>query len=139
MRIWDLPPEELCREHLLGEHVEAHAIWSIITKRMKGYSNHPEVLRWKGKLAALYTRHEEIAAEMARRGYVHRSSLDKKLATGSHFQREKVDTVEEQRRLLRLKGCGCSLRWDSGDRLHRNPGPRSLHDKDIRRGIANHG
>jgi hypothetical protein len=24
MRIWDLPPERLCRQHLLGEHREGH-------------------------------------------------------------------------------------------------------------------
>ena len=33
MRTWDIPPEKLCRQHLLGEHRELHAIWSIITKK----------------------------------------------------------------------------------------------------------
>ena len=109
MRIWDVPPEELCREHLLGEHVEAHAVWSIITKGLKGYSHHPEVLRWKGKLAALYIRHEDMAQEMKRRGYSHKSPLDRKLVTGARTQHEFVDTLEEQYRLLRLKKCECRL------------------------------
>jgi len=50
MRIWDIAPEKLCRNHLLGEHRELHAVWAILTKDKKGYSRHPEVLRWKGKL-----------------------------------------------------------------------------------------
>src|SRR6185312_17174317 len=58
MRVWDLPPRILCRQHLLGEHLELHAIWAVLTKGRKGYSRHPETLRWKGKLKALYKRHE---------------------------------------------------------------------------------
>lgn len=107
MRIWDLPPAGLCRNHLLAEHRELHAVWSILTKGKKGYSRHPEVLRWKGKLKALYLRHEAEAAEMGRRGYVHRSPLEKPLATGSPAQDDMVDGIEEQKRLLRSKGCAC--------------------------------
>ncbi len=29
MRVWDLPPKKLCREHLLGEHREFHTIWLV--------------------------------------------------------------------------------------------------------------
>jgi len=35
MRIWDLPVKDLCKNHLLGEHRELHAIWSILTKNTK--------------------------------------------------------------------------------------------------------
>ena len=45
MRIWDIPPEKLCRNHLLGEHNEQHAIWSILTHNKKGFSHHPETIR----------------------------------------------------------------------------------------------
>jgi hypothetical protein len=69
LRIWDLSPKKLCRQHLLGEHRELHAIWSILTKNKKGYSKHPEVLRWKGKLKALYLRYERLVTEMGERGY----------------------------------------------------------------------
>jgi len=58
MRVWDINPEKLCRNHLLGEHREIHGIWSILTKGKKGYANHPETLRWKGRLKALYRRHQ---------------------------------------------------------------------------------
>jgi hypothetical protein len=109
MRIWDIEPSKLCREHLLGEHRELHAIWSIITKGKKGYSKHPETLRWKGKLKALYTRHEKLVGEMKKRDYNHRSPLDARLATGKSIQLEMVNSIEEQRKRIKRKGCKCKL------------------------------
>jgi hypothetical protein len=47
MRIWDIPPRALCRQHLLGEHRELHAVWAVLTQGKSGYSRHPETLRWK--------------------------------------------------------------------------------------------
>lgn len=107
MRIWDIEPRELCRKHLLGEHRELHAVWNIITKGKKGYSNHPETKRWNGKLAALYKRHEVQVEEMVRRGYYHKSPLDKKLAVGKEIQDEHIDSPKVQRQLLRIKNCTC--------------------------------
>lgn len=78
MRIWDISPAKLCKNHLLGEHRELHAIWAIITENKKGYSKHPETIRWVGKLGALYFRHEQLVKEMKDRGYNHHSPLDKK-------------------------------------------------------------
>ena len=48
MRIWDVNPGYLNRQSLLGEHRELHAIVSIIKNNKKGYSRHPETLRWMG-------------------------------------------------------------------------------------------
>lgn len=107
MRVWDVPPDFLCRSHLLGEHRELHAIWSVITQGKKGYSRHPETLRWKGKLAALYRRHEELVTEMSARGYTHRSPLDRKLATGFTNQDVFVDDFESQLMMLMKKECDC--------------------------------
>lgn len=109
MRIWDIPPERLCRDHLLGEHSELHAVWSILTQGKKGYAHHPEVLRWKGKLKALYLKHEGIVEEMLRRGYRHKSPLDESLAAGAAQQDVFVDTYEEQISILRGKGCDCDV------------------------------
>ena len=67
MRIWDISPDKLCRNHLLGEHSELHAIWVILTKGKNGFSNHPETLRWKNKLKALYLKHEIIVKEMKKK------------------------------------------------------------------------
>ena len=109
MRIWDLSPEVLCRLHLLGEHRELHGLWVILTKDKKGYSRHPETHRWRGKLQALYRRHEALAAEMARRGYRHNTPLAAKEAVGMAEQREYKDTPAEQVRILQAKGCGCRV------------------------------
>jgi len=107
MRIWDVPPDRLCSKHLLGEHAELHAVWSILTTGKKGYSSHPETRRWEGKLAALYARHERLVREMEGRGYSHKSPLDRELATGSDLQDRYVDSPERQLEILRAKGCGC--------------------------------
>lgn len=110
MRIWDLPPRRLCRQHLLGEHRELHAIWAVITTHRRGYSRHPETQRWVGHLKALYQRHELLVAEMYRRGYVHHSPLDKRLATGSSRQNKFIDAPRRQVLLLKTKPCPCPLR-----------------------------
>ena len=107
VRIWDIEPGWLCRPHLLGEHRELHAVWTILTEGKRGYSRHPEVLRWRGKLAALYARHEELVAEMTRRGYRHQSPLEARLATGARQQDELLLSPEEQRELLAAKPCDC--------------------------------
>jgi len=109
MRIWDVEPTSLCRKHLTGEHRELHGLWNIITQGKRGYANHPERLRWQDRLAALYLRHEALAAEMMRRGWQHRTRLDRALATGCEIQNRYVDPPEEQYRLLRGKPCDCLL------------------------------
>jgi hypothetical protein len=107
MRIWDLETRALCDRHLLGEHRELHAVWTVLTEGKRGYANHPEVRRWRGRLAALHARHESQVEEMRRRGFSHRSPLDPELATGDSSQPELVDPLSVQRDRLRRRGCGC--------------------------------
>jgi hypothetical protein len=109
LRIWDISPRILCRSHLLAEHREIHAVWNILTLGRKGYSRHPETLRWEGKLKALFLRHEAVVKEMERRGFRHNSQLDESLATGSAVQDRYLQTPEEQREILRKKGCSCKV------------------------------
>lgn len=109
MRIWDIEPEKLCRNHLLGEHRELHALWNVITKNKKGYSKHPETIRWYGKLNALYIRHELLVFEMKKRMYKHKSPLDKKLACGNSRQTNFVNTYNEQIIILKNKNCQCNI------------------------------
>jgi len=109
MRIWDLEPELLCRQHLLGEHRELHGLWAILTEGKRGYARHPETLRWQGKLKALYWRHEQLVAEMGRRGYRHQTPLPVDEATGLGVQEEYKDLPAEQVKILRNKGCGCRV------------------------------
>ncbi|MDZ7860908.1 MAG: DUF1722 domain-containing protein [Candidatus Krumholzibacteriota bacterium] len=76
MRIWDINPGYLNRQSLLGEHRELHAVVSIVRNNKKGYSKHPETLRWIGYGWALKQRHKLIVAEMNLRGYVDRSPVN---------------------------------------------------------------
>lgn len=107
MRIWDIEPKTLCRNHLLGEHRELHAIWVVLTQNRRGYARHPETLRWKGKLKALYSRHQMLVTEMISRGYRHLSPLERHLAKGFAKQDCFVDSVSSQRMILRKKRCPC--------------------------------
>jgi len=75
MRIWDVNPGYLDRKRLLGEHRELHGLFNVISLGKKGYSRHPETLRWVGKLPALCLRHQLLVAEMELRGYQHHSPL----------------------------------------------------------------
>ena len=75
MRIWDINPGYLNRQSLLGEHRELHGIASILRNNKKGYSKHPETLRWVGYGWALKQRHKLLVAEMNLRGYVDRSPV----------------------------------------------------------------
>jgi len=109
MRIWDIDHEKLCRNHLLGEHRELHAIWSILTRNKKGYLHHPETERWKGKLRALFLRHEALIAEILKRGYRHQSPLEKKMAKGSSVQDAFVNDPGEQVTILKQKKCSCRI------------------------------
>jgi uncharacterized protein YbgA (DUF1722 family) len=75
MRIWDINPGYLNRQSLLGEHRELHGIVSIIENNKKGYSSHPETVRWVGYQWALKQRHLLISAEMKLRGFSDRTSV----------------------------------------------------------------
>ena len=112
MRIWDIHPRHLCRKNLLGEHRELHGLWNILTKHkgQGGYSHHPETKRWVGALKALYARHGSIVTEMSKRGYIHSSPLDKRLAKGKLAPLRYISSKREQVELLRNKSCDCFLK-----------------------------
>ncbi|MDD3662376.1 MAG: pyrimidine dimer DNA glycosylase/endonuclease V [Candidatus Pacebacteria bacterium] len=109
MRIWDIAPKNLCRKHLLAEHRELHGLWNILTihKGKGGYSRHPETLRWVGKTKALYLRHEALVKEFNKRGYKHHTPLDKKLAKGGEVNKNRINTLAEQKKILHDKNCEC--------------------------------
>jgi len=111
MRVWDIHPKHLCRKHLLAEHRELHGLWNILTKHGEkgGYSRHPETLRWIGKQRALYLRHQELVKEFERRGYKHRTPLNKKFANGVGSQKIFINTIKEQKIILKKKPCDCLL------------------------------
>ena len=72
MRMWMVDPAKMCRQHLLGEHVELHMFVGTFRKgvRVEGYLSdnllEPE---------SIQSRHDELANEMERRGFNHKSPL----------------------------------------------------------------
>lgn len=72
MRQWMVDPKIMCRKHLLGEHVEHHMFIGTLNRGISvaGYLRDNLL-----EPASLHSRHAELAAEMARRGYSHKSPL----------------------------------------------------------------
>ena len=102
MRIWDLSPGYLNRQSLLGEHRELHGIVSIIVNKKKGYSKHPETLRWVGYGWALRMRHQLLAAEMKLRGYSEKSPVRTR-AKNSAWPEQFIDTPMKQYQIINDK------------------------------------
>jgi hypothetical protein len=102
MRIWDINPGYLNRQSLLGEHRELHGIVSIIVNGKKGYSRHPETVRWVGHGLALQQRHRLLAAEMSLRGFSHRSPVVMSTGKGRWPQRY-IDEPFRQFQILESK------------------------------------
>lgn len=101
MRIWDISPGYLNRASLLGEHRELHGLASIHINQKKGYSRHPETMRWKHYLPALAMRHELLVAEMQLRGYQHHSPLP--IEAGTEKWPDYLDAPAIQIKKLREK------------------------------------
>jgi hypothetical protein len=105
MRIWDINPGYLNRESLLGEHRELHGIVVILRDGKKGYSRHPETLRWVGLGWALAQRHRLLASEMALRRYRDRTAVTLRTRRGA-WPAAYVDSPGEQIAILRRKYTG---------------------------------
>lgn len=109
MRIWDqIPPNKLCRNHLLAEHRETLAIWSILTNDKKGYRNHPEVKRWEGKLWHLTLRHARLWGEAQKR-YNHRWKILPNWQLYVDIYSNAPDPWDDQIATLKSKGCECKV------------------------------
>ena len=102
MRVWDVAAGYLSRQSLLGEHRELHGLYNSLTQGKKGYSQHPETMRWAGALDGVCWRHAHQVAEMTLRGYIDRTPLPPGCA-GAAWPATFVDEPAEQFRLLRAK------------------------------------
>jgi hypothetical protein len=73
MRQWHVNPALMCDQHLLGEHVEHHMMVGSIRagKKIAGH-----VSRGQIETDTIASRHDELVAEMVRRGMRHRSPID---------------------------------------------------------------
>lgn len=72
MRMWNLPPQILCRQHLLGEHHELHKFVGAINhhKNITSFITHGYF-----EIHNIRHRHEELVKEFSFRGYNHKSPL----------------------------------------------------------------
>jgi len=74
MRMWLIDPELMCRNHLLGEHLECHMLVGCILREktlgrfLTDGLVDPEQVQG---------RHDALVEEMLRRGYNHKSPLPK--------------------------------------------------------------
>ena len=105
MRVWDLAAGYLNRGSLLGEHRELHGLRSILVNGKKGYSRHPETLRWVGCLTGLNLRHDLLAAEMRLRGYFDRTPVGR-VSASPRWPGSYVTEPGDQISLLRKKYVG---------------------------------
>ena len=96
MRMWLVNPKIMCRNHLLGEHLELHMLASCLKNRknIRGYIERDLV-----DPSLLVKRHEELVEEMKRRGYSHSSSINElpELIAKGHINNH-VNLVELARR-----------------------------------------
>jgi hypothetical protein len=73
MRMWLVKPEHMCRNHLLGEHLEIHMLVGCLIKgkSIKGYLENGLV-----DPCLIEKRHSELVLEMRSRGYKHYSPIE---------------------------------------------------------------
>lgn len=107
MRQWLVNPKTLCRQHLLGEHLECHYFVGSIIKgtSLKGFIDKGLVEPSKIK-----SRHEELVKEMLARGYKHKSEL-KSFKVGKLKNTGKVDS-EQNLKILKEKCEKCKQLQD---------------------------
>ena len=72
MRMWKVDPKLMCRQHLLGEHLEMHMFMGCIVNgsSIDGYIRNGLV-----EVHNIRKRHDELAEEMIGRGYNHKSPM----------------------------------------------------------------
>jgi 7-cyano-7-deazaguanine synthase in queuosine biosynthesis len=91
--MWMLNPKLLCRKHLLGAHCELHKFRPSFVKHHSIDGRLTPVVQIEP--ASMKRRHDELAAEMVRRGYNHKSPYEQPdLSYLPKEQREaKVDRI----------------------------------------------
>jgi len=116
--MWQVDPAIMCRQHLLGEHRELHALYGCLRENISldGYLKYGLL-----QLDSLWRRHDDLVWEMEARGYNHKSPLPDRssLPQGTQLPGE-VDQIKSLTVLLNR--CErCLERWNE-----RNP----MHDKE---------
>lgn len=72
VRMWMVPTEMLCHNHLLGEHNELHKLYGQIKNK---HNISGRISTGQVELGSIQSRHEELVLEFKRRNYNHNSPL----------------------------------------------------------------
>jgi Pyrimidine dimer DNA glycosylase len=73
-RMWMVDVATLCNKHLIAEHHELHVICGNLNRKRDAVVL-GLVKRGSVELLSIRTRHDEVALELLRRGFDHRSEL----------------------------------------------------------------
>lgn len=63
MRVWNEMNLADYVENICWQNIETLCVWSVITNNKKGYSKHPETVRYRHNLNALVYRHIKLVHE----------------------------------------------------------------------------
>ena len=72
MRMWMVDSSKMCDNHLRGEHYEIHRflVTLMLNRRVNGYVKNNLL-----EVVSLKLRHDELAEEMKKRGFVHKTPI----------------------------------------------------------------
>lgn len=95
--MWMVDPKIMCRQHLLGEHVECHMCLSILRsdKSIDGYIKNNCI-----EPQSVKSRHDALAEEMLKRGYNHKSKMNLTRHESKAFPDVIIDRKRAKERLL---------------------------------------
>lgn len=96
LRMWMVNPRIMCREHLLGEHRELHALAGMLRQ---GISLEGYLANGLLELQMLGIRHDALVMEMKRRGFRHDSPWD---GTNARVYTEKLGKVDQALSFIEL-------------------------------------
>ena len=107
MRMWMCKPEEMCRQHLLGEYREVFTFIGTLKRKksVKGYIRNGLL-----EPLALEKRYEELKAEMVSRGYKPVAKFEMPDGLLSYLTKEEIehkvdDTVSRIELARRCERC----------------------------------
>lgn len=112
-------PKFMCKKHLLGEHCEIHMFVGFVKKgkRLDGFVKNNLL-----EIRSIRDRHMELAKEMQRRGYKHKSDLPKLQDIDlEYLPKELIESkIDKEKSLMELlRRCkDCKERYES---LMQNP------------------
>lgn len=99
MRLWNVPTERMCNQHLLGEHVEMHMFSGTMKmgKSLQGY-----VDKKLFDYSLYLKRHDILVREMEKRGFNHKSALNTNTNFIKKYKNFRAE-ISTEKNLLELK------------------------------------